>query len=316
MPEAKVRIAYDGEALQDGAMDVNDLAPALIEFGKLVQRINVVVGNKQSIKVMLKADNIKRGSFDISLDLVTDLLEEAKIFIGLAEGNGLDAVMRILGYGVTIGTAGTVGYKGIIGLIQAVRNRKPVEHHRDENNNICLVFEDNISFVLTENMYNAYKDIQIRQHIEKVIEPLNKSGVNSFEIRNPNDLNDKNPEVKVTADETIYFKSPSVDSVKKQENSYTQVLILKIVAVVFDENQKWRFSDGESTFWAKIEDEIFWNKVESREVVFGKGDQLKAECYTVQVLTADGNLTNTRTIKKVVDVVPKPTQLNLFDEDN
>lgn len=312
MSEAKVRIAYDGKLLQAGAMDVNDLAPALIEFAKLVQRINVVVGNKQPVKIMLKADAIRKGSFDITLDLVTNLLEEAKLLVGMSESSGLDAIMQILGYGTTVGTVGTNSYKGILGLIQFVKNRKAVEQHKDDKNNILLVLQDNISMTLTENMFNVYKDIEVRQHIEKVMEPLNKSGISSFEIRNPQDITDKAPEVKITADEVEYFLAPSLENVKKQENSYTQNMILKIVAAVFDENQKWRFTDGDATFWARINDEEFWQKIESRELLFGKGDQLKVECSVVQLLDADGTLTITRTINKVIEVVPKPTQLSLF----
>lgn len=33
---SKVRIAYTGEALENGAMDINDLAPALLAFAELV----------------------------------------------------------------------------------------------------------------------------------------------------------------------------------------------------------------------------------------------------------------------------------------
>ena len=49
---------------------LNDLAPALLAFAELVKRANVLVGNTQPVRLMLNADSIKRGSFDVTLELI------------------------------------------------------------------------------------------------------------------------------------------------------------------------------------------------------------------------------------------------------
>lgn len=53
----KVRIAYVGEALNSGVMDVNDLTPALLAFGNLVKRVNIVIGNEHPVRILLKSDD-------------------------------------------------------------------------------------------------------------------------------------------------------------------------------------------------------------------------------------------------------------------
>ena len=63
---AKARIAYVGPALDNGEMDVRELAPALLAFAGLVESANAAIGGKQNIRVMLNQDSIRKGSFDIT----------------------------------------------------------------------------------------------------------------------------------------------------------------------------------------------------------------------------------------------------------
>jgi hypothetical protein len=61
-------IAYDGPALRDGAMDVRDLAPALLALGQLLDAANAALnGDAAQLKLQVRAT--ERGSFQIVLDL-------------------------------------------------------------------------------------------------------------------------------------------------------------------------------------------------------------------------------------------------------
>ena len=72
----KARIAYNGTAIENGEMDVRDLAPALIAFADLVESVNNVLDGEQSIKVMLNQDSLQRGSFDITFILNMGILDQ------------------------------------------------------------------------------------------------------------------------------------------------------------------------------------------------------------------------------------------------
>lgn len=305
---AKLRIAYTGAALEDGVMDINDLAPALMAYGNLVKRINTVIGNEQPVRVLLKADEIRRGSFDITLLLDYSILEEARLFMGIAENTGIKDLVEILGMGVTI-------KESIFWLVKAVGFRK-IKKVEKADGYVNIIFEDKKIITVNSNVYNVYIDHESRSLMEKVVAPVKKDGIESFEIRNVDDVNDKSPTISVEKDVVDCFKTPELESKVEPDNIFEQEMLLKIVGIVFDENQKWRFSDGEVTFWARIEDEKFWNDVNNGEIAFRKGDRLRVCCKVIQKTGADESIITERAITKVIKILPKPTQIKLnFEEE-
>ena len=304
MAEAqKIRIAYVGEALNNGAMDINDLAPALLAFANLVKRTNTVIGNEQAVRVLLKADAIRRGSFDITLLLDYSILEEAKLFMGLAEDTGLKDLMDVLGMGIT-------AKESIFWLIKLIGFKK-IRKAEKKADKIQITLEDNRVINVTSNVYNVFVDFEARTLIEKVVMPVKKEGIQGFEIRNPEDYNDTTATVAVEKEAVACFDAPALETKVEPDIVYEQDMMLRIVSIVFDEKQKWRFSDGEAVFWAKIDDEKFWKEINDGVLAFRKGDKLKVRCKVAQRIGENENLISERTITKVIKVIPKPTQIKL-----
>ena len=301
---SKVRIAYTGEALENGAMDINDLAPALLAFAELVKRANVLVGNTQPVRLMLNADSIKRGSFDVTLELIYSGLDQIKLLMGAAEDIGLKALSDALGIGATI-------KEGVFWLIQAIGNKKILNVSETDDNKVAINLNDNSKIIINQNTYNVFMDHEARSSITKVMEPVKKEGIEGFEIRNPYNYEDKKPSFKVVKDDLQLYETPELETNVVPENIIEQEVLLKIVSLVFDEAQKWRFTDGDTTFWAKVEDKDFWNSVNSSEQAFRNGDRLKAVCRIVQRIGVNGNIITERSIIKVIEVLPKPTQIKL-----
>lgn len=301
MTEAKVRIAYTGTALQDGSMEVVDLAPALLAFAGFIQRANEVIGNRQPVKITLKADDIHKGSFEIVLS-ISSILEQAKLMMGMAESSGLAALLQIIGYSRT-------GVLSIFDLIKLCRGKKPDAVKHTENG--VNVTANNSTVNVTYNVFNIFKDPEARSQLERVTKPLGTDGIDGFEIRNNKDMEDKTAVVSVAKSEQSFFVVQSTDETETEQRS-TQNLMLNVVSVAFGENQKWRFSDGESTFWASVADEQFLKRVETGEQAFRNGDKIQAECQIVQKISSGGKLTAERTITKVLKYIEIPQQEKLF----
>lgn len=98
----KVRIAYNGPALSNGEMDVRDLAPALLAFADLVNKANTIIGGEHAVKVLLNQDSIQKGSFDVTMLLDMNVLDQARLLVGVANDNGLSELLTVLGWGETV----------------------------------------------------------------------------------------------------------------------------------------------------------------------------------------------------------------------
>ncbi len=92
---------------------------------------------------------------------------------------------------------------------------------------------------------------------------------------------------------------------------HKRLVALQILRLSFKDGNKWVFSDGSGgTINADISDVEFWERLNNREVAFGKGDTLKAEILT-RTSEKGGKLHTTHTVTKVEKIIP-PEQLKLF----
>ncbi len=305
----KARIAYNGPALTSGEMDVHDLAPALLAFADLIDNANKTLGGKQKIKVFLNQDSLRKGSFDITfvLDVVDCLLQQAKLFTGMAEDIGLKDIMEILGWsGQTVALGA-----GIFGLLKKVGTRKLTGIAHKEKGQVNISLEDGTSITTTEKVLKVFLDVNCRMSIEKVIHPVCQEGIDSFELRNPDEPENKEPIERITKNEISSFVAPPAASIADEEpkESSEQELLVKISLISFEKG-KWKLTDGNNTFWAKIEDEGFIKNVESGTLSFTNGDMLRVKYYTKQYIK-NGSLTTDYIVTKVLKLEKRPEQIKL-----
>lgn len=301
----KVRIAYDGAAIENGSMDVRDLAPALIAFSDLVKRANSLIGNEQPVRLMLKADDIQKGSFDVSMELVYTTLEQVKLFTGMAEDIGLKALAEVLGlcYG---------GGKGVFWLIKQIKGSKITKIDDSDPEKVIIVVDDTTRIETNARVLNVFMDHEARKSVEAVVAPVERPGIDVFEIRNPEKHEDKTPSLTVTKEDIPSFKTPELAKSEDDPLIKEMEMFVQIVSIVFDAKQKWRFSDGECIFWANIEDEEFWKGIESGRLAFRSGDKLKVLCEVKQLLDPrTNNPTIERKVLKVLKIIERPTQIKL-----
>lgn len=80
MSEASATLAYLGPDVDDGSMDVADLAPALLAASRLITSANRALnGDRADVRVRVAA--LRTGSFEIELQVVTSLWEQTKALL-------------------------------------------------------------------------------------------------------------------------------------------------------------------------------------------------------------------------------------------
>ena len=299
----KICVAYTGEAVDNGSMNVNELAPALLALSNLVGKANRVLNEDNStVEVRLSA-HLERGSFEMTLEILRNLSEQIKLFLF----DGKYSILDIIGI---IGFASTVSGVNAVSLIEFMRWLKARRIKKVENvdkNNVRVLIE-NDEKEISIGAWILYSSKEIHQHIEGIIKPLQNNGVNSFEIR---DNENKTTITSIKSEETEYFSDLPPEE-ELEESKSVQKLILKIVNVNFERNLKWRFDDGESKFFAEIKDEDFLNIVDSGKISFTQGDAILAEVETLQQYTKTELRKTVKTILKIFKIIKKRERMEII----
>lgn len=306
---AKVRIAYVGDALDNGAMDVKDLAPALLAFSDLVIHINSYLGDNIKIKMMLTPDNVRVGSFDVVLDLVARGFESACVWVDSLDKDRLETIKTLLGIGKDLGTAGGVAIGGLFGLIAYISGRRIKEARQKDGDTVILTLGDGTVIHTHTDTYNIYCSSDIRKDVSKVVAPVKTEGISRFELRDAEDIENKEPIFFADKNNVEAFAAPGKE--EEELNCYVNRISVSLISPSFSEELKWRLNDGESTFWAGMKDKKFISSVVHGKTMLTGGDRLDVDCEYRQFLTGSGEIKVERSILEVHGIHRGPVQMTL-----
>ena len=305
MSRAIFTITYDGPALRDHAMDVRDLAPAMLGLGQLFDAANSTLnGDSARVRVQVKAT--EPGCFQITFEVVQTLGEH---LIAMLAGPHVTAAANLIGLLVG-GPAVTYGLFGLIKRLKGGQFDK-VEHLAE--NTVRITIGDQNLDVPVE-VLRLYQDIAVRNAAQRVVEePLKKDGIETFEARSDRDgttiiSHDTSYTIRITKEEATYFVKPQipdftlVDDIRRSAFS--------IISLAFKEDNKWRLNDGTNAIGATIEDSAFLARVDANQISFSKGDILICDVRVVQKQT-DSGLKTDYTVVQVVEHRPAARQLPL-----
>lgn len=299
MAEAQFYVVYDGPALEDSQMNINDLAPALLALGDLFKEANSVL-NKSEMAVQLKVRaSFRTGSFGIDLIAVQTTLQSLLSIFNSDAVNGALNLIEILGL------AGGTGM-GLLQVIKWIRGRNVTQVTIHDDDKATIMIDDD-ELKVEQKIIDLLQNHKIRQALQQAIaEPLEKEGIEIFACAQTPD--DKTKFEIISKTEGRYFKSPPVEDEHLDEKEYEASY--ELISPVFQEDNKWRMSDGDSKFYVEILDHDFIREVQRSERNFAKGDILRMKVRETQVLTENG-LKSTRQALEILEHRNRVRQLPL-----
>jgi hypothetical protein len=299
---ARFQIIYSGPSLENNEMDIRELAPALIAVADLLEESNLIInGGGTKINVNVHG-SFKSGSFGIDLTVIQDIYQSIMDFFN---SQGITAASNLL---ALIGLK-EVG-QGLLGLIKWLRNRKIKKVDKISEDRVSIHITSDEKIEVDARVLDLYKSQRVRDALSKVVsEPLSREGINEFRSV----VEGTKQSVIVTKDEKEYFELPLLGDELLGEN--VTEAFLQVVSLSFKEDNKWRFSRGESVFYAMIKDEEFLAKIDRNEVHFSKDDILHVSLQARDFLSTKGIRTE-YIILKVIEHRSAAIQLPLPIDDD
>lgn len=255
--QTNVTIRYIGPALDDGRMDVYKASANMIAFSEfMVAAVKTTYGDSAEAKA--EVAGFDHGSFITSLVFSVGG-QAATVFTALS-ANELWSVV-----------------KGAFDLWKHLKGQPPAAV---QNNGMTCTVTNNTGQIIqirTDSLNLVFNDKASEPVSRFVKQAMEEVGYEKLEISTEGGavITD------VDRQEALGFESVSRQVVLSDN---TGRMIVHIVGPVFQDGNKWRFSDGERLFNASLLDGDFLMQVNKGER-FGKGDILDVDMRAVQTGT-------------------------------
>lgn len=303
MDNTNLKVVYDGESLINHAMDVKDLAPALLSLGDLFDTANYIL-NGERVKIKIEVKALEAGSFGIDFNLLQSKMSQFSSFL---TGDSLASILNLkeIIFGGTV--VGVYTVKGLFSLIRILSGKQP-DKVKDLNNGYLELTVSNEVFIIPSRLLVVFKEESVRKSVEETLKPLAKNGIDTFAVYSNENLLET-----VNKTELNLFKSPEIQDELILE--YEHQAAYSIISLAFKEDNKWKLHDGSATISVRVMDEKFLRQVELNQVSFTKGDILICKVKTIQFKTANG-LRTEYDLLEVIEHQKAGRQLDIFDITN
>ena len=297
MSHTTFQVVYDGHGLQDSTMDVTQLAPALLALGKVMEEANFSLNDSRAkVSLRVKA-SFQSGCFGIDFDVVQGLLDQT---LNLFKDSPVSTAKDIVDYLGFICGSGI----GLIQFIKWLKGRAIKEVILFDDGTVEVVV-DGDSLKMELKTIELYRNFKLRQALEKAIsEPLEKDGIDSVAFT----TDATKGFFTIAKEDRYWFKSPEQESQLLEESEVTTNL--QLVSVSFKDDNKWRFSDGNTPFYANVLHQEFLYRVQQSEESFTAGDILRVRLKKRQWMHGD-NMKSEYDVLEVLEHKKAGIQLKL-----
>lgn len=303
MSDANFKIIFRGPAVDDGEIDVRDLAPALLALGDVFQTASDIL-NGDRVKTVVRVKTTDIGSFEVDLSVVQGIKDAVTSLLATADHHrekivaARDLADLILKGGAAIASAGG----GLFALLKFLGGRKP-DKIEARAGDVIVHVGDNY-FITNSQTVVLAENVNVREGARKFVSVLKNTGIDSISTKPEGEVE----EAYTKADIAAFDLPTPIDEELKDE---TREMNLQIISLSFKDDNKWRVTEGDEPFSVGIEDQDFLKRVANSEISFAKGDYLVCEVRERQTSTPQG-LKKVRTIVRVIDHRPTPRQMKLI----
>jgi hypothetical protein len=274
MSRTRFTVALVGQGVDDGTIDVADLAPSLLAIGKLFDAANTSLNGDQ-VKVSVRVRATAPGSFEINLEAIQSLVSQVKDFLA---GDTVTAIVNLKEL-LLVGVVG--GGWCVVRLIRKLRGRPP-SRIRNLKDGTVEITADGETFVVPLKLLRLYQDMAVRKAVQDaIVKPLEKPELERIEFKEEGRVVEA-----VDKGERDFFVAPTLPEETLVDDRRRAAF--SIISLAFKEDNKWRLHDGNTQISASIADKEFLKRVDSNQVAFAKGDILVCEVRVTQTRTADG----------------------------
>lgn len=242
-------IEFLGPATEQRSMRIADLAPALLSLNDLFVKAHELV-NAYPSSLSLNLQQVHDGC-RFSLALVENL---DPLLVNLFTPDG-EAVLKDL-----VGLI--VGADGIFAFIDTVAGRA---FDRDGTiPDVAVVrFEDGEEMTVDRRLPQLYAHQRIRQLAFGAVQPLEREGITRFATGG----------VEIDQTRLVHFDPPSVE--QNPPSVTVRDLTLIPDTIHFATQNRWRLTDGETTYSVQIQDEAFMGRLQRGEIAVAATDHFR-----------------------------------------
>ena len=304
MSDANFSLIFEGSSVENGEIDVKDLAPSLMALGELIQAANAEINGEQA-RIAVKLQATKKGSFEVNMTLVQSFGAQALLLIDSLAGHkdGIAAAKDLADIIFKVGTGTAAVGGGFFALIKWLRGRKPDKVEAKGGDTYIRIGDT--YFVTDTQAVALAENLQVREQARNLVAVLSTDGIDQISTRRGSE-----EKLTIKKEEARYFDVPDIEEETLEDAE--REMFLQIDSLSFKEGNKWRMTDGGEPFYAVLDDVDFLNRIAKGEVSFSRNDYLHCLVHERQLRTGKGQLKKERNIIRVIEHKLGSRQLKLL----
>jgi len=302
-------VSYDGEG-DAHSMDVLELAPALVAFGKLIRETNAQLnGQNVAVKLLVTSD-FEHRCFNISFEVIQNIIHNIAAFFEKEEVKSARQILADLGI---------IGGAGGFGLFKLLKwkSGRPATEVRDAPAPGVVIIQlgDGNQARVRRDVFELSKNPKVRAAVEGTLAPLGTGDITKIVFKGDRSAEPEIYDANDAKDIVASFDVPAGAIPDQEQEPDTVTAWLRVYSPVYDEKaDKWRFWYGDHSIYADITETTIAKDALQRGGAL-VNDLYKVKMQIKQHFTKGGAIRLEYKIVSVMDFRSSPQQIKFnFDE--